>query len=91
MCGLLELRVLCGALKFKFTISETNKEITEFPHKSLFWENNALKLTLNPISDADLGDHSITMKIYSESHSALIQVVTISYNIAPASTVHRNL
>ncbi len=76
-CGLSEWRELCGAVKFKFTISISNEEITEFPFKGLSWEESALEFTLKPATDADSGDHSVTLNILHELHPELNQVFKI--------------
>jgi hypothetical protein len=74
-CGLKEWSAFCGALKFKFFLSDTSQEITELPYKSLDWEENALEFTLKPATDADLGDHRATLNILPESYPELNHVL----------------
>ena len=62
-CGLKELSDLCGPLKFKFTIGDSNQEINEFPYQVLDWKEDALEFSLKPSLEADFVDDLVTLEI----------------------------
>ena len=53
--------------------------------------DDASLIILNPTSDADLGDHSVTIDVLLESYPTLHQALEISFKIVPELSTHRNL
>jgi len=60
-CGLKEWSELCGPLKFKFSIGDSNQEINELPYQYLDWKEDALEFSLKPTLEANFVDHLVTL------------------------------
>jgi hypothetical protein len=82
-CGLNEWSELCGPLKFKFIIGDSNQEINEFPYQCLDWKKDALEFSLKPTLEADFLDHFVTLEILLLSYPELKQVFKVYFKISP--------
>jgi hypothetical protein len=62
-----------------FTDLESRLELTNFPHKGIFWDASLNQITLQPLITDPIGLHKVLITTYLLSLKNVLETAEISY------------